>query len=167
MLTKTQVKNSYMMVGLKGLTVTCMNEDGEVEWTVGLTAGCHSIAALARFMRGNVALIWEGDGEPLDMSGERIGVFDHPGRSDSGANPSFIPQRMTQAEVRMRGMLDSHMRKVNEKLNRRKKQKAKEVIQDDEELQVVSSEEQEPKGETKDAQKKDPEVKDPEASQDE
>lgn len=158
MLTKTQVKNSYMMVGLKGLTVTCMNEDGEVEWTVGLTAGWHSIAALARFMRGNVALIWEGDGEPLDMSGERIGVFDHPGRSDSGANPAFIPQRMTDAEIRMRGMLDSHMRKVNEKLNRRKKQKAKEVIADDEELQVVPKEGKEAKDQTKERENLDPQV---------
>lgn len=128
------------MVGLDGLTLTCIDLDGTVLWSVGLLAGCHNLAPFARFMSGEVALVWAGDGEPLDMSGERIGVASHPNHRDSGANPSFVPSRMTEAELRMRKMLDGHMAKVNRKLENRKKQKAKEIAKDAEDVQLLEDE---------------------------
>lgn len=136
MLTKKEVKTSFAMVGVNGATAHITDVDGEIVFSVGFLPGVHPLSSLARFMYGDTFLSLDDGADVVDMAGQRVGIHRHPQRRDSGANPSFQPARMTDAEVRMRRLMDQHTERVARMLENKKKNAQPKETADDEVLQV-------------------------------
>lgn len=155
MLTKKEVKNSYAMAGISGMQLFCSDSDGEIVWACGLLPGVHSLASFARFMHDDgYQLRWDAEtGDVVNVGGQRIGIQKHPMRRNTGANQTFIPERMTAAEGRMRSLFGEFVERTNEKIRRLKVKQAAKELTDDEKMQLQKEADDKQKSEKQDKEK--------------
>lgn len=106
MTTTQELRGSRLFVGLKGCEVECLSPDGEIRWALGVTAGVHVAEKYAEYMGLGDTLRLNGPATLLYRGGRIQSQSFGPVAFESGANPNFQPSVFTEAEVRMRKMLD-------------------------------------------------------------
>lgn len=109
-MSKQDMLRAAIFAKMSGGDVTVVDPDGEVLFVVGLEAGVHPGAKLAKFMtNGDTATL--GKGLMTLVRGHKASANKHPLGTDIGANQEFKPERMSDFEKEMR----FKMRKLQEK----------------------------------------------------
>lgn len=115
---KNDLGRLRLLAGLKGCEIECIDCDGVVRWSVGYLPGVHYLDPLGPFMGPYDELRINGAGYALDRQ-SRVAAQSYGEMAvQSGANPDFCPQRMDEAERRMRNLLHA----VNKKEKRLQRQ---------------------------------------------
>lgn len=115
---KNDLGRLRLLAGLKGCEIECIDCDGVVRWSVGYLPGVHYLDPLGPFMGPHDELRINGAGSALDRQ-SRVAAQSYGEMAvQSGANPDFCPQRMDEAERRMRNLLYA----VNKKEKRLQRQ---------------------------------------------
>jgi hypothetical protein len=115
---KSELGRLRLLAGLKGCEIECIDADGVVRWSVGYLAGVHYLDPLGPFMVPCDELRIKGAGYALDRQ-SRVAAQSYGEMAvQSGANPDFCPQRIDEAERRMRNLLHA----VNKKEKRLQRQ---------------------------------------------
>jgi hypothetical protein len=96
------------LVGLAGGEITAVDEDGEVQWTIGLPAGVHEGSQYLDYMQPGFTITVERGVTPMVKQARRARA--NPQRStryESGANPDFRPRIATREQAQMRRMAEA------------------------------------------------------------
>lgn len=102
---KNDLGRLRLLAGLNGCEIECIDCDGVVRWSVGYLPGVHFLDPLGPFMGPRDELRINGAGYALDRQ-SRVAAQSYGEMAvQSGANPDFCPQRMDEAERRMRNLL--------------------------------------------------------------
>lgn len=99
------LRRAVAIVGPSGGSVIAKDQEGKTVWERGLAPGRHELAELRRDMVPTDTLEAAG-GVMLLESVSRIRRAEYgPEATHSGANPDFVPQRMTDVELRARRLM--------------------------------------------------------------
>lgn len=108
----------WAVVGPDGGSLSGISAEGEVLWTVGIPAGKHPTRDYLDLL-GLSDELAAGPGVTLLPGASRVARVRYgEGGSETGANPDFVPNRMTQSEVQMRRLI-TRVADRNESLERR------------------------------------------------
>lgn len=106
MLNYQQTGKARFVVGKKGGEIECVDEDGEIQWQLGVSQGVHKGKEYQDLMAPGDTLRVSPGITPMVPSGNRARPAGYgEGATETAANPDFQPTRYTESEIRMRKMV--------------------------------------------------------------
>lgn len=103
-------------VGKRGGEIRAVNNQGEIAWAIGLTAGVHDERKYLALLEPGMKLETSGDVTLLAPASGKVKRMAHPRASESGANPDYKPTLASSLERRLQHQIAQVNRRFDQKV---------------------------------------------------